>query len=33
MSAPASMISCLNARSGSLPANSPSEGNVSTRMA
>ena len=26
MSAPASMISCLNARSGSLPANSPSAG-------
>ncbi|PQP54186.1 hypothetical protein C6A88_02340, partial [Mycolicibacterium austroafricanum] len=33
MSAPASMISCLNARSGSLQANSPSGGNVSTRMA
>ena len=33
MSAPASMISWRNIRSGSLPANSPSAGKVSTRMA
>ncbi len=33
MSAPASMISCRNAISGSLQANSPSGGKVSTRIA
>ena len=33
MSEPASMISCRNAMSGSLPGNSPSGGKVSTRIA